>query len=65
MVRTPSGTYNIGCPEQPPLANRAAMPQHSVTIKPFRIDRAEVTNARFACGRIDQRSRTVRRPVVI
>jgi iron(II)-dependent oxidoreductase len=48
MVRIPGGTYIIGSPAQRPLANRAAMPQHRVSIKPFRIDRTEVTNEQFA-----------------
>jgi len=48
MVRIHGGTYVIGSPAQHPLANRAAMPEHRVTIKPFRIDRTEVTNAQFA-----------------
>ena len=44
----PGGTYTIGSPAQHPLANRAAMPEHQVELKPFRIDRTEVTNAQFA-----------------
>jgi iron(II)-dependent oxidoreductase len=48
MVRIAGGTYTIGSPAQHPLANRAAMPQHQVTVKAFRIDRTEVTNAQFA-----------------
>ncbi len=48
MVRIPGGTYTIGSPAQHPLANRAAMPEHRVTIKAFRMDRTEVTNAQFA-----------------
>lgn len=48
MVRIPGGTYLIGSPEQHPLANRAAMPAHRVTVTAFRIDRTEVTNAQFA-----------------
>lgn len=48
MVRIPGGAYVIGSPEQHPLANKAAMPQHRVELKPFRIDRTEVTNAQFA-----------------
>jgi len=48
MVRIPTGAYVIGSPAQHPLANRAAMPEHRVTIQPFRIDRTEVTNAQFA-----------------
>jgi len=48
MVPIPGGTYVIGSPAQHPLANRAAMPEHRVTLKPFRIDRTEVTNAQFA-----------------
>lgn len=47
MVRIPGGTYMIGSPAQHPLANRAATPAHRVEIKPFRIDRTEVTNAQF------------------
>jgi len=48
MVGIPGGTYLIGSPAQHPLANRAAMPEHRVPIRPFRIDRTEVTNAQFA-----------------
>lgn len=48
MVRIPGGAYTIGSPAQHPLANRAAMPQHRVSIVPFRIDRTEVTNAQFS-----------------
>jgi iron(II)-dependent oxidoreductase len=48
MVRIPGGTYTVGSPAQHPLANRAAMPEHRVQVKPFRIDRTEVTNAQFA-----------------
>jgi iron(II)-dependent oxidoreductase len=48
MVRIPAGTYTIGSPAQHPLADRLAMPEHKVTIRSFRIDRTEVTNAQFA-----------------
>jgi formylglycine-generating enzyme required for sulfatase activity len=48
MVQIPGGVYVVGSPAQHPLANRAAMPEHRVTINPFRIDRTEVTNAQFA-----------------
>ena len=48
MVRIPAGTYPIGSPPSHPLANREAMPHHSVTIAAFRIDRTEVTNEQFA-----------------
>lgn len=48
MVRIPGGTYTIGSPAQHPLSDRLAMPEHKVTIKAFRIDRTEVTNAQFA-----------------
>jgi len=48
MVRISGGIYRIGSPAQHSLANRAAMPEHGVSIKPFRIDRTEVTNAQFA-----------------
>lgn len=48
MVRITGGTYTIGSPANHPLANRAAMPEHRVELKPFKIDRTEVTNAQFA-----------------
>jgi iron(II)-dependent oxidoreductase len=48
MVRIPGGTYTIGSPAQHPLADRLAMPEHKVTIRSFRLDRTEVTNAQFA-----------------
>jgi iron(II)-dependent oxidoreductase len=48
MIRIPGGSYLIGSPAQHPLANRAAMPEHRVAIRAFRIDRTEVTNAQFA-----------------
>lgn len=48
MARIAGGTYTIGSPAQHPLANKTAMPQHEVELKPFRIDRTEVTNAQFA-----------------
>lgn len=47
MVAIAGGRYTIGSPAQHPLANKAAMPQHQVELKPFRIDRTEVTNAQF------------------
>jgi formylglycine-generating enzyme required for sulfatase activity len=48
MVRIPGGTYTVGSPQRHPLANPAAMPEHRVAIRPFRLDRTEVTNAQFA-----------------
>ena len=48
MVRMPGGSYPIGSPARHPLADRTAMPAHRVTLRPFRIDRTEVTNAQFA-----------------
>lgn len=48
MARIPAGAYTIGSPAQHPLANPAAMPQHRVELKSFRIERTEVTNAQFA-----------------
>ena len=48
MVRVPAGTYTIGSPAQHPLADRLAMPEQKVTIRSFRLDRTEVTNAQFA-----------------
>ena len=48
MVRIPGGIYVIGAPAGHPLADRAAMPEHKVEIRGFRIDRTEVTNAQFA-----------------
>jgi formylglycine-generating enzyme required for sulfatase activity len=48
MVTVPAGTYPIGSPEKHPLADRAAVPAHHVTLRAFRIDRTEVTNGQFA-----------------
>jgi iron(II)-dependent oxidoreductase len=48
MVPIAGGRYTIGSPAQHPLANKAAMPEHQVDIKSFRIDRTETTNAQFA-----------------
>jgi formylglycine-generating enzyme required for sulfatase activity len=48
MVAISGGAYTIGSPENHPLANRAAMPEHKLDLKPFRIDRTEVTNVQFA-----------------
>jgi iron(II)-dependent oxidoreductase len=48
MVSLPGGTYRIGSPGGHPLADPLAAPEHTVSIKPFRIDRTEVTNAQFA-----------------
>jgi formylglycine-generating enzyme required for sulfatase activity len=48
MVRIQGGTYTIGSRAQHPLADRLAMPEHKVTIRSFRLDRTEVTNAQFA-----------------
>jgi formylglycine-generating enzyme required for sulfatase activity len=48
MVRIAGGAYTIGSPAQHRLADRAAMPAHTVSIRAFRIDRTEVTNAQFA-----------------
>jgi len=48
MVAIAGGRYTIGSPAQHPLASQAAMPQHQVELKGFRIDRTEVTNAQFA-----------------
>jgi formylglycine-generating enzyme required for sulfatase activity len=47
MVRIAGGTYTIGSPAQHRLADPQAMPEHKVAIKPFRLDRTEVTNAQF------------------
>jgi iron(II)-dependent oxidoreductase len=48
MVRLPGGAYTIGSPEHHPLANTAALPEHRVELRSFRIDRTEVTNGQFA-----------------
>lgn len=48
MVRIPSGSYLIGSPAGHALADASAMPEHRVTIKAFKIDRTEVTNAQYA-----------------
>ena len=50
MVRIPGGTYTIGSPAQHPLANQAAMPQHRVELKPFRLDRTEGLLGRIERG---------------
>lgn len=39
MVTIPAGRYTIGSPANHPLANRAAMPEHAVDVRAFRIDR--------------------------
>ena len=46
MVRIDGGDYPIGAPGA--CVDHAAMPAHRVTLRPFRIDRTEVTNAAFA-----------------
>jgi iron(II)-dependent oxidoreductase len=48
MARIAGGTYRIGSPGRHALADPLAMPEHKVAVKPFRIDRTEVTNAQFA-----------------
>jgi formylglycine-generating enzyme required for sulfatase activity len=48
MVQIRAGTYTIGSPDRHPLANKAAMPAHQVTVGAFKIDKTEVTNAQFA-----------------
>jgi iron(II)-dependent oxidoreductase len=48
MVPIRAGTYTIGSPAGHRFADRLAMPEHRVTIRSFRIDRTEVTNAQFA-----------------
>jgi len=48
MVQIRAGTYAIGSPDRHPLANKAAMPAHQVTVGAFKIDKTEVTNAQFA-----------------
>ena len=48
MVPIPGGSYTIGSPASHPLADKLAMPEHGVTLKAFRLDPTEVTNAQFA-----------------
>lgn len=48
MVRITGGTYTIGSPAAHPLSSKIAMPEHQVELRPFRIDRTEVTNGQFA-----------------
>jgi formylglycine-generating enzyme required for sulfatase activity len=48
MVTIPGGTYRIGSPRGHALADRLALPEHTVEVRPFRLDRTEVTNAQFA-----------------
>lgn len=47
MVAIPAGDYPIGSPARHALANRAAMPAHELSLRAFKIDRTEVTNAQF------------------
>jgi formylglycine-generating enzyme required for sulfatase activity len=47
MVQIRGGAYTVGSPARHPLANKAAMPEHRVELKPFRIDRTEVTSLRW------------------
>jgi formylglycine-generating enzyme required for sulfatase activity len=47
MVTVPAGTFPIGSPATHPMADRAAVPAHHVTLRSFRIDRTEVTNGQF------------------
>jgi formylglycine-generating enzyme required for sulfatase activity len=48
MVYVPAGTFLMGTAEDDPLAQSDEIPQHSVTLSAFWIDRAEVSNAQFA-----------------
>src|SRR5688500_14144425 len=48
MVRITGGRYSMGSPPNHPLADAAAMPRHEVSVRPFRLDRTEVTSAQFA-----------------
>jgi iron(II)-dependent oxidoreductase len=48
MVRIAAGSYLVGSPAQHALADASATPEHRVTIKAFKIDRTEVTNAQYA-----------------
>lgn len=48
MVAVAGGTYTLGAPASHALASKAAMPEHRIELRAFRIDRTEVTNAQFA-----------------
>lgn len=48
MVRIAGGIYRVGSPSDHQLADRAAMPEHTVRLGGFQLDRTEVTNAQFA-----------------
>lgn len=48
MVRIAGGTYVIGSPADHPLGSKVAMPEHQVELRPFWIDRTEVTNGQFS-----------------
>lgn len=58
LVSLPGGTFRMGRADVPPVSDRTSQaflqwvytqwPAHSVTLKPFAIDRTEVTNAEYA-----------------
>ena len=58
MVALPGGTFRVGLADVPPISTRysrayltwvySQWPAHDVLIKPFAIDRTEVTNAEYA-----------------
>jgi formylglycine-generating enzyme required for sulfatase activity len=58
MVLLPGGTLRVGRADVPPVSNRTSQtylqwvysqwPAHAVTLKPFAIDRTELTNAEYA-----------------
>jgi eukaryotic-like serine/threonine-protein kinase len=58
MVALPGGTFRVGLADVPPISTRYSQtyltwvysqwPAHDVLIKPFAIDRTEVTNAEYA-----------------
>jgi formylglycine-generating enzyme required for sulfatase activity len=48
MVYVPAGAFGMGASADDPLAQEDEIPQHTVTLDGFWIDRTEVTNAQFA-----------------
>jgi len=52
MVFVPGGCFVMGCDKaQDPNCNLGELPRHAVEVKPFYIDRTEVSSAEFAtCG---------------
>jgi formylglycine-generating enzyme required for sulfatase activity len=49
MIAIPAATFQLGCaPSRDPSCAPTELPQHAVSVKGFRIDRTEVTQAEYA-----------------